>query len=565
MGILLFVLIILPSWPAVAGTEMKDPDSFLKLGIGARPLGMGGAFTAVADDANSTYYNAAGLSDMKSWEVFTAKSDSFDFDVKYDYTNLVIPLMPGKVLGVAMAQLTTDGIPITRDNVPAILGYVTDKEKALVLSYGHRLSEYWALGGSVKKIDQKVYIGKSEGTEADFGILYTPSKTVRFGVNFQDCLPTEITWNTGSRVKIPLTIRGGMALHIHDWGSIIALDINKVDGRDVQFDGGWEYQFNEGVVGRVGFHDGDVTAGFSYIRDSWRLDYAFRKSELGDTSRIATGFRFGSFLFERWFRRPSKPQCGEIPVKLSCKITGKSDCSGSADCEHGPGLPQTATAGDCESGNPASMQPQPDINRMLEYQDGVQRVGALPVEGGAKTEELLRRGNKQLLAGEYDAAMATFRDLTRVNPQLEDAHLKLAGIYHFQKRYEDAIESYKDAIAANPANVDNYLNIATLYAKLKEFDKAAEAARLVVELSPGSPKAQMAARMVETFGGQGSGNFVETGSSGSRLSLSPSRPPAGEVVFENERAGADENYGSKPKTRTVQGRRRISELVHAGE
>lgn len=341
-----------------------------------------------------------------------------------------------------------------------------------------------------------------------------------------------------------------MALHIHDWGSIIALDINKVEGRDAQFDGGWEYQFNESIVGRLGFHDGDVTAGFSYIRDSWRLDYAFRKSDLGDTSRVATGFRFGSFIFERWFRRPKTAQCGEIPVKPSCQIPGK-------DC--GPGEPQTAAAvrASLENGilsDPLPPADQPNLNRMLEKADGVERVSALPLAPPARTEELLRRGNRQLLDGQYDAALASFRDLARINPTLEEAHLKLAGIHHFQKRYDDAIESYKDAIAANPANIDNYLSIATLYAKLKEFDKAAEAARLVMELAPDSPKAAMAAQMAETFAGHPAGNSLAPG-----LALSPTRPPAGQVVFENERET------EIPRRKKVeQGRRRIADLVQAG-
>jgi long-subunit fatty acid transport protein len=35
--------------------------TFMKIGIGARPIGMGGAYTAVADDANALFWNPAGL------------------------------------------------------------------------------------------------------------------------------------------------------------------------------------------------------------------------------------------------------------------------------------------------------------------------------------------------------------------------------------------------------------------------------------------------------------------------------------------------------------------------
>ena len=39
---------------------------FFDLGVGARPLGMGHAFVAVADDVNAVYYNPAGLINITS-------------------------------------------------------------------------------------------------------------------------------------------------------------------------------------------------------------------------------------------------------------------------------------------------------------------------------------------------------------------------------------------------------------------------------------------------------------------------------------------------------------------
>ena len=48
-------------------------DSYAKaypvLHRGVRPLGMGGAFTAVADDENALFYNPAGLSALKGLEL----------------------------------------------------------------------------------------------------------------------------------------------------------------------------------------------------------------------------------------------------------------------------------------------------------------------------------------------------------------------------------------------------------------------------------------------------------------------------------------------------------------
>ena len=39
---------------------------FLKLGIGSKALGIGGAFTSIADDPSCLYWNPGGLGNQKS-------------------------------------------------------------------------------------------------------------------------------------------------------------------------------------------------------------------------------------------------------------------------------------------------------------------------------------------------------------------------------------------------------------------------------------------------------------------------------------------------------------------
>ena len=53
-------LFILCCCPFAHGAQ-SSAAQFLKLGFGARALGMGESFVAVADDISSVYYNPAGL------------------------------------------------------------------------------------------------------------------------------------------------------------------------------------------------------------------------------------------------------------------------------------------------------------------------------------------------------------------------------------------------------------------------------------------------------------------------------------------------------------------------
>ena len=55
--------------------------SFLSSGFGARALGMGGAFTALADDSSAMYWNPAGISVISIYKMhFTGMFLNMDYD-----------------------------------------------------------------------------------------------------------------------------------------------------------------------------------------------------------------------------------------------------------------------------------------------------------------------------------------------------------------------------------------------------------------------------------------------------------------------------------------------------
>ena len=57
------LLLLLLSLNAEAAT-LNSGAAFLKIGTGARPEAMGGAYTALADDVSALHYNPAGLSSV---------------------------------------------------------------------------------------------------------------------------------------------------------------------------------------------------------------------------------------------------------------------------------------------------------------------------------------------------------------------------------------------------------------------------------------------------------------------------------------------------------------------
>lgn len=517
--------------PADRAEAYSNPDFFLKQGVGARQLGMGSTGTAIADDASAVFFNPAGLADLTQIEQSTMHSQAFDFDIKYDFASLVLPIVRGKVLAVSGAVLRTDQIPITKDKIPNIVNYTEDKEQVAMYSYGQKISRRASVGLTVKSITQQLYFKEAKGTEADFGILYKPSRTISLGLNLQDITPGTVKWTTGVADEIPFTIRGGIAFRMRDWGSLLTLDVDKVEGRSLKYNGGWEYQFNETFLARLGMNDGQGTAGFSVYLKNWRFDYAYMKADLGEVQRLSATARFGSFLFEKMFRgkRPSEPQCGQYQLESNAKcdktalVNGQNPNSRIASYPKAGATSPNVTAGasaktdcvPCATGSKLDSKqmvrvpgldvaaPQPDINKLTAKDNSPVVEAPLQKTGLRAPSDKIALGNKLVLAGRYDEAARAYRESLNMNPRQEEAHVKLAGIYQYQKLYAEAIEEYKEAIAINPTNADNYISISSLYAKVGAFDKAFEACDIVTKMSPGTDKARTAQRLCDTFVKQG--------------------------------------------------------------
>lgn len=54
--------------------------NFLEVEVGARPMGMGGAFVAIADDVTALHWNPAGLADLEGAQVFGMRTSVYSVD-----------------------------------------------------------------------------------------------------------------------------------------------------------------------------------------------------------------------------------------------------------------------------------------------------------------------------------------------------------------------------------------------------------------------------------------------------------------------------------------------------
>jgi hypothetical protein len=64
------ICICLFGWLNLAGAQEEIFQRGFDLGIGTRALGMGGAYLGVADDYSATFWNPAGLAQIRRLEGF---------------------------------------------------------------------------------------------------------------------------------------------------------------------------------------------------------------------------------------------------------------------------------------------------------------------------------------------------------------------------------------------------------------------------------------------------------------------------------------------------------------
>jgi len=314
----------------------KYGGEFLTLGAGGRGLGMGSAYSALANDVTAGYWNPAGLAQIEFPQIMLMHSEQFDGVVNYNYGSFAMPLGVNRTLGLGLIRLGVDDIPVTkltnpqiklgeiyvdengvtRVNTPYVARTISDAEYALFLSYASRKSAKWSWGANVKIVHKNVGDNSAWGLGFDLATLLKPVGNLQVGLNLQDFTTTVLAWNTGARELIVPTLKAGVAypVAIASLSGYMAPAVDfdiRFEGRDyaaqfatgpVSVDShlGWEYQFRDLFALRVGSDIGQFTAGAGLILQKFQLDYAFLShDDLGNSHRVSARFSFDNPKYRR--------------------------------------------------------------------------------------------------------------------------------------------------------------------------------------------------------------------------------------------------------------------------
>lgn len=263
---------------------------FLEQKGGARALGMGRAFVAVADDSSAILWNPAGLSQVKQQEISTMHIQLFE-DTRYEFLGYTLPLSSKLTLGIGGIQLYSSGIEY-RDDFNNPYGLFSDQRLAFILGSSFIFSPELFFGLNLKTINHRFDDINTYGTDVDLGLIYQPINFLQIGLNAENIIGSKMERTVGSD-KLAFNLKSGLSFN---WKEkfIFASDIDFNPYRQIKYHFGMEWQITDIFSLRGGYDAGKPTFGLGIKLDNLQFDYSFlAHNEFGLSQQISFSIRFG--------------------------------------------------------------------------------------------------------------------------------------------------------------------------------------------------------------------------------------------------------------------------------
>ena len=256
------VMITLLLTSMLIGSGYKRPGStsaqFLKIGVSARAIGVGEAYTAVTQGADAFFYNPAALSLIPSVDVLASYSSWF---AGLSFQSLALAKnFNQKAAGcLSFTSLQSDEMEVRTPLKPDGTGetfYVGNYR--IGMSFAKFLTNRAALGVGLNYLYLKMWKYAVHSFSADLGVIFlTDYHGFRFGMSIVNFGP-EIKF-LKEQYAIPTNFSFGAAIEPINTGLqklTIAFSTIKLTDAEQKLRIGTEYEYNHTIVLRAGYKFG---------------------------------------------------------------------------------------------------------------------------------------------------------------------------------------------------------------------------------------------------------------------------------------------------------------------
>ena len=286
----------------------------LTKGAGARPLAMGGAFVAAANDASAAYSNPAGLALIDDIEITTMHAAENDLQ-SYDFVNIAFNTKDAGSYAISYLRLGVDGISITNASSPNVIGTTSYSDQAGFFSGGWKVADQLVIGGTIKVLKTDAAGASAFGIGSDLGLIFKPAKEFAIGLVGRDITggsyvtwsntPTNPTQTLQPSLTLGLSYTQELGKRVTTNGAPVPVSTLEINfDADTLYAGqslnnyhlGLEYWYKQFVAIRGGFEtkgmqfdDDDFTpsVGVGIWAYLFEVDYAFVSNSIGSINYIS--------------------------------------------------------------------------------------------------------------------------------------------------------------------------------------------------------------------------------------------------------------------------------------
>jgi len=302
----LFFIILIPGF-CLGQKDGEYGTTFdLNYGYGARALGLGRAYIAIADDPTAIFWNPAGL-ELVPRSSFTLFHNQLFEGTYYDFAGLAYPTLTYGTLGLGFARLGTGDIPYNGMNYESMGTDLSYEEDEFYVSYAKKLP-YNLYGGVTFKVRRHAFSVinyNATGLGMDLGLMYRPEwdsqilSNLGFGLSFQNVLEPEMKMGFAPDT-IPFNFTFGLVKGIEIGESArlnVVMDFYKSQFQSMAILAGTEYVFSDLGAVRLGLDNMNLAFGAGFNYSLVHIDYSFG-SNISDgpfppTHRFSISFDLG--------------------------------------------------------------------------------------------------------------------------------------------------------------------------------------------------------------------------------------------------------------------------------
>ncbi len=273
--------------------------SFLKINVSARAVGMGGAFTGLADDESALYYNPAGITSIEDSKYIVGYHNYF-FDMQTGFLGYIKPINEKRTIGFYLSYLNYGSFTQTAQT-GSVIGDFGGGDLLFALSIAQKKDHNISYGLTAKFIYERIDTYTATGAAFDLALKYNSDRG-RFGAGIMlQNVGVQLSSLGTTKDKLPSTIRSGISFKPRGVPMTITSDLILPFDNDMIFAIGADYYNFKPFYIRLGWNSfgsnykatnsnaslTGLSLGCGFDIKKMQISYAFSPSaDLGDSHRI---------------------------------------------------------------------------------------------------------------------------------------------------------------------------------------------------------------------------------------------------------------------------------------